>query len=276
MPRAPVHRLAVSLVPELRLIFAVLAALTATVAQGENALPLVSAAPPGYVFDQPRILTQQRLFGLAHGISLLADRCFDQPAHGEEVRQAYAAWHQQQAATIALAQDELARYYFGERADDAAWLDIVTALGLKNSLSLKSGSPKLKAACATLAQALGRYHNDLAAQFELQVKLDRLTVAAVTEAQAEACKVLLTGEATTALAAGIDAWRQQHSAALGEARQAVEQRWQEAHLEGSFDHWLNQARSSGRHKATADRCEGLTTWLATPAADPDAPFKPKS
>ncbi len=264
------------MVPELRLIFAVLAALTATVAQGENALPLVSAAPPGYVFDQPRILTQQRLFGLAHGISLLAERCFDQPAHGEEVRQAYAAWQQQQGATIALAQEELARYYFGERSGEATWPDIVTALGLQNALSLKSGSSKLSAACATLPQALGRYHNDLAAQFDLQVKLDRLTVAAATEAQAEACKSILTGDASSALDGGIDAWRQNYSAELDQARQTVEQRWQEAQLEGSFDHWLNQARSSGRHHATADRCEGLTTWLATPAADPGAPFKPKS
>ena len=264
------------MVPELRLIFAALAALTATVAQSENALPLVSVAPPGYVFDQPRILTQQRLFGLAHGISLLAERCFDQPAHGEEVRQAYAAWQQQQGATIALAQEELARYYFGERAGEATWPDIVTALGLQNMLSLKLSSSKLKAACATLPQALGRYHNDLAAQFELQAKLDRLTVAAVTEAQVDACKILLTGDASAALDAGIEAWRQHYSSALSEARQAVEQRWQEAQLEGTLDHWLSQARSSGRHQATADRCEGLATWLATPAADPDAPFKPKS
>lgn len=252
------------------------ATMAATFAHGDNVVPLLSAAPPGYIFDQPRILTQQRLFGLAHGISLLAERCFEQPAHGEEVRHAYAAWQQQQRGTIARAEEELAHYYFGERAAEAGWPDIVTALGLQNRLSLKSGSSKLRAACATLPQALGRYHNDLAALFDLQAKLDRLTVAAATEAQVAACKTLLIGDTAAALDAAIEAWRQHYSSALSEARQAVEQRWQEAQLEGSFDRWLNQARNSGRHQATADRCEGLTTWLATPLADPGASFKPKS
>ena len=252
------------------------ATMAATFARGDNVLPLHSAAPPGYSFDQPRILTQQRLFGLAHGISLLAERCFEQPAQGEDVRHAYAAWQQQQRRTIALAQEELAHYYFGERAAEARWPDIVTALGLQNRLALKSGSSKLMAACATLPQALRRYHNDLAAQFDLQAKLDRLTVAAATEAQAESCKSILTDEASSALDAGIDAWRHKYSAELDQARQTVEQRWQEAQLEGSFDHWLNQARSRGHHQATAKRCEGLTTWLATPLADPGASFKPKS
>lgn len=260
------------MVPELRrLVFAALAVMAATFAHGENAPPLVSVAPPGYVFDQPRILAQQRLFGLAHGISLLADRCFDQPT-GEEVREAYASWHRRQAATIALAQKDLTQYYFGARAGEASWRDVVTALGLKNTLPLKPGSGKLKAACATLPQALLRYHSDLAAQFHLQAQLNRLTVAAETEAQAEACKAALTGNAADALGAGVAAWRQAHDAAIAEARRTVEQRWREARLEGSLEQWLKQARGNGRHKATADRCAGLAVWLDTPAADPDAPF----
>ncbi len=258
-----------------RFVFAWLVAIAAVDAYGENAPLLTTTVQHGYVFDQPRILTQQRLFGLAHGISLLADRCFDQLAHGEEVREAYAAWHQQQAKTIALAQEELAQYYFGARAGEAAWSDIVVALGLKNELSLKLDASKLKAACATLPQALARYHSDLTAQFHLQAQLNRLTVAAETEAQEETCKGLLPADAASVLDAGIQQWHQAYSETVAQAHQTVEQRWQEVKLEGTLDQWLKQARNSGRHKATVDHCAELSAWLATPAADPDTPFKQK-
>lgn len=247
-------------------------ALATSLAHGETAAPLTSHVPHGYVFDQPRILAQQRLFGLAHGISLLADACFDRLAQddGSETRLAYAAWQRRQAAAIALAREELVRYYFGARAGEAAWSDIVAALGLKNELPLPAGSKKLAAACATLPQALAREHNDLAAQFRLQTGLARLSRAAEIEAQAQACLRLSPDD--TALQAGIETWRQTHGAVVDEARQAVEARWQKAGLDGSLEPWLKPAREHGSKKADSAGCQGWAAWLATPEADPDHAF----
>jgi hypothetical protein len=238
------------------------------------ATPLATKVAPGYVFDQPRILTQQRLFGLAHGVSLLADHCFDDAAHGEDVRQAYAAWQQRQTATVALAQQELAHYYFAERATEATWPDLVSALGLKNALPARLDAAKLKVACATLPQALASAKTDLAAQFHLQAQVSRLTSAAETEARAEACRTTQNGDNVAALTTALDAWRQRYHGAVGEARRAVEQRWQEAKLDGTLDQWLNQARNKGRHEANSNTCGGLAAWMAIPSADPDASFQP--
>ena len=132
-----------------------------------------SAMPPalrplpgrgGYAFDQPAILLRQRLFGLAHGVSLLAAACVDLPAQTVIVRQAYADWYARHARAIETIVHDLGVYYFGARpAADVQWLDIIHALGLKEDIHLALGEFELSVACATLTQAMAKPRYDLTA-----------------------------------------------------------------------------------------------------------------
>lgn len=142
-----------------------LATLLAT-AQAADAPPAGDAAPApvlqampgrtGYAHDQPEILLRQRLFGLAHGLSLLAAACLDLPAHSAPIQDAYAAWHAKQMPTIAIIVQDLARYYFGPRADQARWPDLSRALNLADNIQPALGEVTLHAACATLPEAIAR------------------------------------------------------------------------------------------------------------------------
>lgn len=150
----------------MRRVFAglLLAALLSS-AQADEAPPAAASAAPvlqampgrtGYAHDQPEILLRQRLFGLAHGLSLLAAACLDLPAHSTPIQDAYAAWHAKQMPTIAIIVQDLARYYFGPRADQARWPDLSRALNLADSIQPALGEVTLHAACATLPEAIAR------------------------------------------------------------------------------------------------------------------------
>ena len=110
----------------------------------------------GYAADQPEILLRQRLFGRAHGLSLLAAACLDMPAYSKAVQDTYAAWYAKQAGTIEIIVRDLARYYFGPRAGEAQWFDIAYALKLPDSIQPALGEVTLHAACASLPEAIPR------------------------------------------------------------------------------------------------------------------------
>ena len=125
----------------------------------EAKAPAVLQAMParvGYALDQPEILIRQRLFGLAHGLSMLAAACLDLPEHSAPIQEAYAAWHAAQSRTIEAMAQDLARHYFGPRADEARWPDLVRALNLNDSIQPSLGDVSLQDACATLPAALAR------------------------------------------------------------------------------------------------------------------------
>ena len=125
----------------------------------ESATPVVAALKPlhkGYAFEQPEILVRQRLFGLAHGLSLLAAACLDVAEQSGSAQEAYAAWHLKQAETISTVVSDLARYYFGDRAGEAAWTDISRALALKEDIQAALGDVRIEEACATLPTAIVR------------------------------------------------------------------------------------------------------------------------
>lgn len=115
----------------------------------------------GYAFDQPDILVRQRLFGLAHGLSLLASACLDLPGQSGATQEAYAAWHRKQAATIAGLVLELSRHYFGDRAGEADWADLVRALNLKDRVDDTLAAVGLEEACASLPTAIARPRYEL-------------------------------------------------------------------------------------------------------------------
>jgi hypothetical protein len=125
----------------------------------DAATPVVAVLKPlhkGYAFEQPEILVRQRLFGLAHGLSLLAAACLDVAEQSGSAQEAYAAWHVKQAETITTVVNDLARYYFGDRAGDAVWTDISRALALKEDIREALGDVRLEEACATLPTAIVR------------------------------------------------------------------------------------------------------------------------
>jgi len=133
---------------------------TVTPAEAQPALE-VPVQRTGYAFDQPEILIRQRLFGLAHGLSLLAAACLDLPAYSGPIQDAYAAWHAKQGKTIEVIVHDLARYYFGSRAGEAQWPDLSRALNLGNRIESALNEVTLHAACASLPEAIGRPRYEL-------------------------------------------------------------------------------------------------------------------
>lgn len=125
--------------------------------------PAILPGREGYAFGKPEILVRQRLFGLAHGVSLLAATCLDLPEHSVPIQHAYAAWHALHAQAIATIVHDLASYYFGEQAAAAQWPDLVRALKLKENINAALGDFELSAACATLPQAMEGPRYDLTA-----------------------------------------------------------------------------------------------------------------
>lgn len=220
---------------------------------------------------QPRILLEQRLFGMAHAIGLLSKACTPDAMLGPAARQAYAKWHEQQLPVIDRTRRELARFYFKERAESASWDDLIAALGLRNELALKPGTRQYREACATLPAALASYRNDLGSQFALQQALTRVTVATLTAARAEACIAKLEGEAGEKLRHSLDGWQQRFREDIGHARRDLAAQWHAAGFEGSLDQLI--ADTQKQAASGSGDCRQWAGWLASPAADPDALFE---
>ena len=115
----------------------------------------------GYAFEQAEVLVRQRLFGLAHGLSLLAGACLDLADQSGSTQEAYASWHARQATIIDGLVRDLSHYYFGARADEARWGDLVRALNLKDNIRDVLGEVTLEEACATLPTAIIRPRYEL-------------------------------------------------------------------------------------------------------------------
>ena len=133
---------------------------TVTPAQAQPALQVLPQRM-GYAFDQPEILIRQRLFGLAHGLSLLAAACLDLPEYSQPIQDAYATWHARQGKTIETLVRDLSRYYFGPRAEEAEWPDLARALNLGDSIQTALGAVSLRDACASLPTAITRPRYEL-------------------------------------------------------------------------------------------------------------------
>ena len=150
-----------------RILVGLLLAALLTAAQAEDVPQIGQAAPSkpalevpprlmGYDFDHPEILIRQRLFGLAHGLSMLAAACLDLPEHSTPIQNAYASWHAEQARAIETLVLDLARHYFGPRAAEARWPDLARALNLNDSIHPSLGAVSLQDACASLPEAIAR------------------------------------------------------------------------------------------------------------------------
>ena len=112
------------------------------------------AARSGYAMDRPEILLRQRLFGLAHGATLLATGCQKLPDHADASKKAYVDWHRRQKATIKILIRDLAHYHFDSGPGRVQWMDLAQTLGLKDSIAPALREVSLEDACATFPQAL--------------------------------------------------------------------------------------------------------------------------
>ncbi|MFZ5582296.1 MAG: hypothetical protein ACOZCK_06510 [Pseudomonadota bacterium] len=251
-------------------------------AQATSAAP-VAAAPAvprfrperqGYAFGHPRILAQQTLFGLSHGISLLARACSLLPEEGELAREAYGAWEAKNRVRIEQAEYELARYYFTPPAEEVRRLDLIQALQLKSDLGLSTDGPELKAACATLPEALAKPRYDLEAQWLLKGDVERLRRATETRELVSQCRQQTDPDAVERLDAALAAWEQANAASEAEARQRLvadmatlpdpKQPDQPADGEALMKTWQDELRRGvGRRLAygAAEACPGLADAL---------------
>lgn len=257
-------------------------------AAAEAATPAAPAAPvaaapavprfrperQGYAFGHPRILAQQTLFGLSHGISLLARACSLLPEEGELAREAYGAWEARNRVRIEQAEYELARYYFTPPAEEVRRLDLIQALQLKSDLGLSTDGPELKAACATLPEALAKPRYDLEAQWLLKGDVERLRRATETRELVSQCRQQTAPEAVERLDAALAAWEQANAASEAEARQRLvtdmatlpdpKQPDQPADGEALMKTWQDELRRGvGRRLAygAAEACPGLADAL---------------
>ncbi len=112
--------------------------------------------PHEYVFDQPELMADQLVWGVAHGVSLLGRRCAQS---GQlSAADAWIRWQEREVGPIQAMHERLAQYYFQRSEVEPG--SVANALGLKTRLDL--APEQLEAACATLAEALQHPRYDLA------------------------------------------------------------------------------------------------------------------
>lgn len=236
------------------------------------ATPLIPAHE-GYAFDTPRVLVQQRLFGLAHGVATLAAACVADPRYRESVSEVYSEWNERQSSVLERTTRELARYYFDDRAADAAKLDISRALKLPDRVTLYAG--QLPPVCATFAEALRKPRYDLREQYRLQLLAARLEQATITESEVETCRGLLPESDIVPIAEAAAKWHATYDAAIDEARRELEMHWPNSQIEGTLPDWQEQARKRGQRGASPARCNALSEELLSAKANPDEAFAPR-
>ena len=241
------------------LIAALLTGFWGAAGAGETAVP---AVPAGYVFTDPRLLTQQLIWGLVHGVRLLANACRSRP-DGAAASLAYADWLDAQQERIADAARDLARHYYG---CDQVPLDALThALGLKAALDLPLAEEA--AACASFGQALATERYDLELFFTLRRDAARLARSESVRAAAARCRPKLPAEKLTALDVALGRWETANGAMEILAR---------ARFSGSVAETAEARRwrqeAGGGAVPAAVPCAGLADSLALPSFSLDSVF----
>lgn len=245
-------------------ILAILASL-APVAWGQQTTWPRIPGRSGYAFDWPGILAQQRIFGLAHGIGLLARACAAR--NDEAAIAAYGKWQDAQKDVVERARGELAVYIFG--SEEVADSMVAEALHLKPMLG-SAEMNVLTAACASLPDVLDKPRYDLGLFLRLQRSLTQLGAAAAVKAQGDSCLASSSPDVFAKLSQNLEDWHRRFDEELAQARADLMQRWQDTGVETSFDSWLEGQVKRGR-KAERD-CAKFSEWLATERAAPDYNF----
>jgi len=256
-----------------------LAVATGAQAGGDEAtqtLPLVPMPERlGYAFGQPRILIVQRLFGLSHGIALLAAACRDLPDEtlAQTARIAYGQWRSQQIGTVLAMQDELARWYFGREAARADRSDVVRALGLMPRLEQPGQTPgehasgrtdnELRAACQSLPEVLHQPRYDLQRRLRLEEVLSQVALGIRAEETLTSCLERLTEREQALLRQRYAAWQASNGGRFHELRQLAGKLWPEDQ-DQSFAQWQATRRQQEARHSRQD-CLRASQSLASAA-----------
>ena len=240
-------------------------------ADNPPAPPLVSIERQGYAFEYPRVLAEQRLFGIAHGVALLAESCRDVPATAQATADAYARWYDLQQLQIEDLKSNLTAFYYGPRAHEATWQHIAAALNLREKLDL---APEQRAAaCASLPEALRQPRYDLASMFQLEAALAVMTQAIRIETQATLCATKLPEAERVSLAAAYSDWQRNETPALETARGQLQYYWNSTATPGTPEIWAEALRQRYSNPPAAT-CQNLGNILRSPDASLAHSFAP--
>lgn len=120
--------------------------------------------PHTYAFDQPDLVSAQRVFGVGNATIMLGEACHDFP----EATAAYDHWLDQNQPTIERLTLMLADYYRIDPVVPGLRQRVAAAMHLKTSLNLPSAT--LADACPSLPQTLASSHYDLEARYQASLK----------------------------------------------------------------------------------------------------------
>lgn len=158
-------------------------------------------APDGYAFDSPRLLTQQLLWGLVHGVRLLASACHEAP-DAPAIQLAYADWLDRNHDRIVHAANDLARHYYGR--DAVSFEHLTSAMRLKTDVALRED--ELSYACSTFVDAVAAPRYDLDLFYRLRRDAARAERATAVRDRVAACLKTLDAKQGAALSARYMAW----------------------------------------------------------------------
>ena len=111
--------------------------------------------PHAYAFDNPELVSTQRVFGVGNATILLGEACATFP----EAAASYAAWLTRNQATLTSMTDALAIHYRIPVADNDLRLHVAKAMHLKTVLDLSAA--KQDEVCPTLPATLALPSLDL-------------------------------------------------------------------------------------------------------------------
>lgn len=111
--------------------------------------------PHAYAFDNPELVSTQRVFGVGNATTLLGQACADFP----EAAASYMDWLQRNQATLTAMTDMLAIHYRIPVTSEDLQAHVAKAMQLKTALDLSS--EKLDEVCPNLPETLALPSLDL-------------------------------------------------------------------------------------------------------------------
>ena len=128
------------------------------------ALATETLRPHTYAFDQPALVSAQRVFGVGHATVMLGEACSAFP----EAAVGYQIWLEKNAVTLQGLTETLAAHYRIDPNAPNLRTQVAAAMHLKTTLNLSES--QLEEACPTLPQALSSAHYDLEQRYRETLK----------------------------------------------------------------------------------------------------------
>jgi hypothetical protein len=113
-----------------------------------------------YAFDNPELVSTQRAFGVGNATTLLGNACADFP----EASKSYAAWLQNNQATMTAMTETLATHYGIALSADRLQARVAEVMRLKTSLDLSQAT--LDEVCPNLPETLALPNMNLTQRYQ--------------------------------------------------------------------------------------------------------------